>query len=144
MQQRWGRRRKTERAPPRGGALVGIVEAGDRTAQAPIRRPSRKRLACEFAGKLDLLPRLARLGGREVPKGDSTRRWRYLPTLAGQRKKDERIGGREFSIVATARQQYGRFEPNEETITEIPLARRGISVMAYPTGFEPATFRVGV
>ena len=30
----------------------------------PIRRPSRKRLACEFASKLDLLPRLARLGGR--------------------------------------------------------------------------------
>ena len=77
-------------------------------------------------------------------EADSTRRWRYLPTLAEQRRKDGRIGGREFSIAAALRQQYGRFEPNEEKITGAPLTRRGTPVMAYPTGFEPATFRVGV
>ena len=132
MQQRWGRRRKTERAP-RGGALVGIVEAGDRTAQAPIRRPSRKRLACEFAkGKLDLLPR--KRGGREVPKGDSTRRWRYLPTLAGQRKKDERIGGREFPPLCFRAKRGGlgsRFPDRRGRESDLPAGRRRSRLFVY-------------
>ena len=50
---------QTERAL-RGGALC-IVEAGDRTAQAPIRLPSCKRLAYDFASKLDL-PAVAHAG----------------------------------------------------------------------------------
>ena len=163
----------------------------------PIRRPSRKRLACEFAGQTRPVaaPCEARRqgsskGGFDAPlalpansrrtekKGRTDRRARVSPSLLpgkkgglGSRFPDRR--GRESDLPAGRRRSrlfvhrlipgdgMSRLRVCKQTRPAAAQARRQVCrrvgqktehaplrgvlrFLAYPTGFEPATFRVGV